>query len=275
MSRIYAMSDIHGHYDLLRERVEQIKQLQISRVEESTADKILFLGDYIDEGPDGFQCLKLIRDLQNKFPGRVIVIKGNHEQWLLNYLDAKETWMGPDTELGTLVSFLTKEQLEQVGKYVAGGQSERVSLSETEAENILNTYSYIRKCIKENHGDLIGWLCELPLYYETDRQIFVHAGIDEEAEDTWMWGTSDDVFLNKFPETTGKFYKDIIAGHVGSATVSGDRDFHDVYYDGASHYYIDGTVHVSGHIPVLVFDEERGRYYSLQEDGTERLIPHS
>lgn len=79
----------------------------------------------------------------------------------------------------------------------------------------------------------------------------------------------------KNPAVTGKFYKDIIAGHVGTAAVSGGKDFHDVYYDGASHYYIDGTVHVSGHIPVLAFDEERGKDYSLQEDGTERPIPRS
>lgn len=36
--------------------------------EEGTKDKF-FLGDYIDEGFDGFHCLNLIRDLQNKFTG--------------------------------------------------------------------------------------------------------------------------------------------------------------------------------------------------------------
>lgn len=57
----------------------------------------------------------------------------------------------------------------------------------------------------------LDWMRGLPFYYETDTQIFVHAGIDEEAGDLWRWGTEDAYFCEKFPWSTGKFLKDIIA----------------------------------------------------------------
>ena len=43
----------------------------------------------------------------------------------------------------------------------------------------------------------------------------------------------------------------IIAGHIGTSTISGDPNFHDVYHDGHNHYYIDGSTIVSGIIPIL------------------------
>ena len=84
----------------------------------------------------------------------------------------------------------------------------------------------------------------LSRYYSEGNTIFVHAGIDEEAEDLWEWGTDDYAFTEKYPAQTGRFYNDmkIIAGHIGTAEISGDPRFHDIYFDGESHYYIDGTV---------------------------------
>ena len=54
----------------------------------------------------------------------------------------------------------------------------------------------------------------LPLYYETDAQIFVHAGVDEAAGEYWSFGTSENTLLGKFPAAKGKFYKTVIAGDV-------------------------------------------------------------
>ena len=72
--------------------------------------------------------------------------------------------------------------------------------------------------ILSNHEKLIWWIQQMPLYFESESQIFVHAGVDEEAGEYWMWGTSDSILLGKFPATKGKFYKTIIAGHVGTGT---------------------------------------------------------
>ncbi|MGN1406068.1 MAG: hypothetical protein ACI4WM_07330, partial [Erysipelotrichaceae bacterium] len=73
--------------------------------------------------------------------------------------------------------------------------------------------------------------------------------------------TSDYIFTQKFPATIGRFHKDIVAGHIGTSSIAGNRDFNGVYYDGYSHYYIDGTVNKSGVLNVLMFDTDTEKYY--------------
>ena len=86
---------------------------------------------------------------------------------------------------------------------------------------------YVKKCIKENQKELISWMRNLRLYYETDTQIFVHAGVDEDIpEEEIQWctlGTPDYVMTGKYPPSIGHFYKDIIAGHVAASHLA--RDF--------------------------------------------------
>lgn len=119
------------------------------------------------------------------------------------------------------------------------------------------------------------WIRSLRKYYRTEKQIFVHAGIEEEAEDLWEFGTPDFTFYEKYPPQTGHFYMDIIAGHTGTATISGDPNFHGIYYDGASHYYIDGSVWKSGEIPVMMYDSDTGKYYEITKNGTEEIRAYS
>lgn len=122
------------------------------------------------------------------------------------------------------------------------------------------------RMILSNHEKLIWWIQQMPLYFETKSQIFVHAGVDEEAGEYWMWGASDNTLLGKFPATKGKFYKTIIAGHVGTCSrdLAANRSYHDVYYDGESHYYIDGSVYKGGKLLLLAYDEEKEKYYQVE-----------
>ena len=110
---------------------------------------------------------------------------------------------------------------------------------------------------------VIKKIIELPRYYKEGNTIFVHAGIDEEAEDLWEWGTDEFTLTEKYPAQTGKFYNNlkIVAGHIGTATITNNPKFHNIFYDGESHYYIDGSVHISGIIPVLKVDTETDKYY--------------
>ncbi len=122
------------------------------------------------------------------------------------------------------------------------------------------------RILLEEIPDLIKWIREMPHYYETTDQIFVHAGIDEEAQEDWKWGTADDFFLWKYPATFGPFLKDIIAGHTGTAALAGNDSFHDIYYDGENHYFIDGSVYKGGKLLLLAYEKESGKYYQV-EDG--------
>lgn len=113
--------------------------------------------------------------------------------------------------------------------------------------------------------NIIDWLKSLPFYYETDTQIFVHAGIDEEAGEYWKWGAENYYFCSKYPHTIGKFYKDIIAGHIFTSEITRDENYHKVFWDRKSHFYIDGETEKSKFIPVLKYDTITKRYSSFEK----------
>ena len=69
---------------------------------------------------------------------------------------------------------------------------------------------------------------------------------------------------------TGSFYKDIISGHISTSDIAGIEDFHDIYFDGQSHYYIDGYTRKSGIIPVLLFDTNEDKYYRAYKS---KIVP--
>ena len=53
----------------------------------------------------------------------------------------------------------------------------------------------IRRSKRQNEKSFVvyyKWIGSLPVFHETEEQIFVHAGVDEEAEEYWKWGTGDE-----------------------------------------------------------------------------------
>lgn len=129
---------------------------------------------------------------------------------------------------------------------------------------------------RKDDSKYLAWMKTLPLYYVEGNTIFVHAGVDEEAGEFWQWSTEDFTFTSKYPAQTGHFYGDmkIVAGHIGTSEISGDPEFHDIYFDGESHYYIDGTVLRSGVIPVMKVDTENNKYYQVTEVGDWPILPY-
>ena len=51
------------------------------------AFRFVFLGDYIDRGPDFAEFLRLMMSLQADLPKQIIALKGNHEAWAVSLLD--------------------------------------------------------------------------------------------------------------------------------------------------------------------------------------------
>lgn len=130
---------------------------------------------------------------------------------------------------------------------------------------------------KEVDNKYILWMKHLPRYHTEENTIFVHAGIDEDAGEFWEWATGEDMFVNKYPAETGRIEglnKKVVAGHIATSIISGDSMFHDIYYDGESHYYIDGTVCESGEIPVLMVDTDTDKYYRVTESGNWLILPY-
>ena len=82
---VWAVGDVHGRLDLLIPLVEAIrKDLQASGAERKM---VIFLGDYIDRGPDSRGVLRFLTGLSASEGIEWRFLKGNHEQAMLDFLD--------------------------------------------------------------------------------------------------------------------------------------------------------------------------------------------
>jgi serine/threonine protein phosphatase 1 len=70
----YVIGDIHGEIEALKTIINKINY-------DSTEDKLIFLGDYIDRGSDSYQVYRYIKKLDN---GSNIFIRGNHEEMMID-----------------------------------------------------------------------------------------------------------------------------------------------------------------------------------------------
>lgn len=147
----WAIADIHGCYNTLRRLLEEI--LEIDKT-----DYLYLLGDIVDRGCQVKKTLDYIISLQEK-GFNIMPIKGNHEYFLLNayYL----------------------EKTQQVSKYRFGKCKEKRYIKnwlQTGGANTLKSFEI------DNAGQIpefyINWIEKLPLYYETDKVILTHAGLN-------------------------------------------------------------------------------------------------
>ena len=80
--RIYAVGDVHGRADLLSDLFMRIDDDLKAR---PTADSVqVFLGDYIDRGPNSRQVIDLL--IARRRRRDVLFLKGNHEDCALQFL---------------------------------------------------------------------------------------------------------------------------------------------------------------------------------------------
>lgn len=130
--RLLAVGDIHGCLDRLRRLMAKVRPAE--------ADRVVFLGDYIDRGPDGKGVIDYLIDFAGRFP-KSVFLKGNHEAMFLDFLSGGE----------------------QLPFLVNGGTATLESYRTPEG---------IR--VPAAHFD---FLARLRPYHETEGFIFVHAGL--------------------------------------------------------------------------------------------------
>jgi serine/threonine protein phosphatase 1 len=83
---IYAVGDIHGRSDLLDLLLEKIR-LDQSDLGHNQRPVLVFVGDYIDRGPDTRGVVERLLALQRSADWEVRTLEGNHEQQMLAFLD--------------------------------------------------------------------------------------------------------------------------------------------------------------------------------------------
>lgn len=151
-TRIYAVGDIHGCDAQLRVLHERI----LADSSEAAGRKVVvYLGDYIDRGPDSRAVID--RLLGEPLPGlEAVHLMGNHEAFLLGVLDhaeAPEPWL-MNGGLETLVSYgIDPNETAGDGARLAAALAARLP------------------------GAHVAFLRRLRLCYEQGSYLFVHAGV--------------------------------------------------------------------------------------------------
>ena len=172
-NRRLIIGDIHGCYDRLIALMDKINI-------DLDSEKLVFVGDYIDRGPDSYEVVDYLINLKKKYPD-IIFIKGNHEDMLDKYLS--------ETDRFTYL--------------INGGQQ------------TLESYS---RHYKPTDGSLIPeshleFFKSLVLYHETDHYIFVHAGLrknvplEKQKPEDLLW------IRKNFIQSNYDFGKQVVFGH--------------------------------------------------------------
>lgn len=95
---IYAVGDIHGHAKKLRALWTSIAEDAEGRADAEEPALVVFLGDYIDRGPDSKDVLDFLCELQDSPPpwAQLEFLAGNHEAILTHFLNTsdRETLVG-------------------------------------------------------------------------------------------------------------------------------------------------------------------------------------
>jgi serine/threonine protein phosphatase 1 len=120
--------------------------------------RYVFLGDYVDHGPDSQGVVQFLIELQRTHPDRDVFLKGNHEDLILAAADS--------------------DLFE--GRWLDNG-------------GIQTLESYELTTAAEIPGDHLDWLRRLPLFFDDGQRFFVHAGVhpdrplDRQDEDDLLW----------------------------------------------------------------------------------------
>ena len=174
MNRSCIIGDIHGCFDALVALLAQV---------ENRTDTIVFLGDYIDRGPDSKKVVELILQLKKDHP-HVITLLGNHEYMLLNYL------AGLDNSV-----FLQVGGRQTLTSYDLPPKMEPAD---------------VRTHMPQEH---LSFFHDLPLLWEDQYGIYVHAGlqpgvhISRQTNDWCLW------VRDEFIRSSYNFGKKVVFGH--------------------------------------------------------------
>jgi serine/threonine protein phosphatase 1 len=115
---LYSIGDVHGCVKSLEALIDEIQP--------SDEDHLVFIGDYVDRGPDSKGVIDFLLTLPDRC--RCTFLRGNHEAMMLNFLDRNELELwhinGGDATLAS---------------YSVDG---RVEIPETHVDFIRDTVSY-------------------------------------------------------------------------------------------------------------------------------------
>jgi serine/threonine protein phosphatase 1 len=191
---VYAVGDVHGRLDLLDPLIQTIAK-DAAASQPTERPMLVFLGDYVDRGPDSAAVIDRLIALQAKDAFETRALKGNHEEALLEFLAQPNfgpTWLdhggGP-----TLACYGVAPPAVRTDP--AGWAATRDAFAEA---------------LPERH---LQFCQSLELMVTVGDYAFVHAGVrpgvalDRQAEKDLLW------IRREFLEARSGFGKVIVHGH--------------------------------------------------------------
>ncbi len=190
--RVYAVGDVHGRADLLNKAQTMIEA--DARTHPDKEKIVVFLGDFIDRGPDS---RGVVEALINWMPADcgLVCLRGNHEAVLLDFLAGED--VGTD--------WLSFGGLETILSY--GLKLDRVPTTDAAFEDLRQK---LAEAVPRRH---LAWMGDLPLTHCEGDYLFVHAGLkpkvalEQQQERDLLW------IRDEFLSYGGSFGAMVVHGH--------------------------------------------------------------
>jgi serine/threonine protein phosphatase 1 len=197
VARTFAIGDVHGELAALERVLAQLPFIEPD-------DTLLFVGDYLDRGPDSSGVVERLRRLPEQTAGKVVFLRGNHEDaWLRS---AREPDFGFLTPRGNGCA-------EMYRSFVEGAPIGPEGLPFEELAAMIEVAKWLPPYV-------LAWMEDLPHWYEDEHAIYVHAGLEGEGTE-WkhprdsslhalLWMREPDFFA-------GYEGKTLVFGHTNTA----------------------------------------------------------
>lgn len=207
--RTYAIGDIHGHLDKLKEAHRRIAEDR-ARVRDNAAP-VVHVGDLVDRGPDSRAVIDYL--MRGHAAGQPwVTLKGNHDRMFTGFM------ADPDSHDPGL-----RAELHWIHPRL-GGATTLASYGVERAEDRL-LHDLHNEASSKVPGAHLAFLRDLPVSFVRGDALFVHAGIRpgvslaEQTEDDLLWIRRD------FHDHEGDHGYLVVHGHtpVDAVTHYGNR----------------------------------------------------
>ena len=154
--RTFAVGDVHGDRAALERLLARLPPLD-------AGDTLLFIGDYVDRGPESRQVVDLVRlELPRRTAARLVTLCGNHEEaWLKTVAGGGPGFVMPPGN-GCLATYRS-----YTGGAAAGDGGLPSSLEEMKAYFSGSFFP----------PEVLAWMRALPYYHEDEHAIYLHGGL--------------------------------------------------------------------------------------------------
>ena len=195
---VYAVGDVHGYSAQLRQLMVDIRA-DAERAKSAERPRLIFVGDYVDRGPDSRGVIEAVMALLGDAQFEVVALRGNHEHALLRFLDEPEFARAWITNWG-------EATLRSYGVALPRGPMDEAGCARVRAE-FAAAFPPAHRLFLER----------LPLSERVGDYLFVHAGVrpgvalaDQSAQDL-MW------IRQEFLGSDADFGMVVVHGHTPSA----------------------------------------------------------